>query len=267
MKIGILGAGAIASGAAAYLAQNGHEPTLWSPSGRRLGGLGEGAPLTAKGGIEGTFAVSVAANAAEAVSGKDAVLVALPANGHRMVLDAVAPHLVDGQPVIFSSHASFGALYLSRLLAARGVSVPMIVWGTTLTTGRMAGDEAVNVSTLRKKIDYATLGAWDGESAVGLLTELFGDRFVPRDGLMAIALSNLNPQNHLGIALLGCVNTYGRQALRTSRQARENSTCRRRLHGRIRDKQRGRGRACMPHKQFERRCVRQHRPALRVMCM
>ncbi|KHJ55244.1 NAD/NADP octopine/nopaline dehydrogenase [Aureimonas altamirensis] len=202
MKIGILGAGAIASGAAAYLAQNGHEPTLWSPSGRRLGGLGEGVPLTAKGGIEGTFAVSVAASAAEAVSGKDAVLVALPANGHRMVLDAVAPYLSNGQPVIFSSHASFGALYLSRLLAARGVSVPMIVWGTTLTTGRMAGDEAVNVSTLRKKIDYATLGAWDGDSAIRLLTELFGDRFVPRDGLMAIALSNLNPQNHLGIALL-----------------------------------------------------------------
>ena len=30
---------------------------------------------------------------------------------------------------------------------------------------------------------------------------LFGDRFVTRDGLLPIALSNLNPQNHLAIAL------------------------------------------------------------------
>ncbi|HMB48505.1 MAG TPA: NAD/NADP octopine/nopaline dehydrogenase family protein, partial [Afifellaceae bacterium] len=30
---------------------------------------------------------------------------------------------------------------------------------------------------------------------------LFGDRFMERDGLLAIALSNLNPQNHMGIAL------------------------------------------------------------------
>jgi opine dehydrogenase len=35
-----------------------------------------------------------------------------------------------------------------------------------------------------------------------LCTALFGERFVARDGLLAIALSNLNPQNHLGIALL-----------------------------------------------------------------
>ena len=31
--------------------------------------------------------------------------------------------------------------------------------------------------------------------------DAFGDRFVPRAGLAAIALSNLNPQNHLAIAL------------------------------------------------------------------
>jgi opine dehydrogenase len=30
---------------------------------------------------------------------------------------------------------------------------------------------------------------------------LFGERFVIRDGLLAITLSNLNPQNHMGIAL------------------------------------------------------------------
>ena len=34
-----------------------------------------------------------------------------------------------------------------------------------------------------------------------LCSELFGDRFVPREDLIAVSLSNVNPQNHLGMAL------------------------------------------------------------------
>jgi opine dehydrogenase len=39
------------------------------------------------------------------------------------------------------------------------------------------------------------------EQGLGICQALFGERFVQRDGLLAIALSNLNPQNHMGIAL------------------------------------------------------------------
>jgi opine dehydrogenase len=51
-------------------------------------------------------------------------------------------------------------------------------------------------------VDFATLPKSAAQEGHSLCTELFGDRFVERDGLLAIALSNLNPQNHLGIALL-----------------------------------------------------------------
>ncbi|WP_062225846.1 NAD/NADP octopine/nopaline dehydrogenase family protein [Aureimonas frigidaquae] len=202
MKVGILGAGAVAAGTAAYLAQSGHEPTVWSPSGKSLKPLSAGGLLTARKAIEGEFAVGWAGSAQAAVAGQQVVLVALPAYGHKAVLDAVAPYLVNGQTVIFSSHASFGALYLSRLMAERGIKLPIIAWGTTLTTGRLGGDDSVNVATVRKKVDYACLPDGDAEACGRLLVDLFGDRFVARDGLMAIALSNLNPQNHLGIALL-----------------------------------------------------------------
>ncbi|MGO4781288.1 hypothetical protein AB4084_37970, partial [Lysobacter sp. 2RAB21] len=66
------------------------------------------------------------------------VMLAMPGNAHKMALEATAEHLREGQPVIISSHASFGALYLSRLLAERGIRAPIIAWGTTLTTGRRA---------------------------------------------------------------------------------------------------------------------------------
>lgn len=202
MRIAIMGAGSIAFGMAAFLADAGHQPVLWSPSGGRTRALAEGQPLTATGAVEGSFPVAVAGSAAEAVRDAGAVTIALPANGHRAVIEAMLPHLAEGQPVIFSSHASFGALVLSRGLAARGVRLPIVVWGTTLVTGRQRGDAAVNVNTVRAKLDIATLPADAIETGERLCRELFGDRFVRRDGLLAIQLSNLNPQNHLGIALL-----------------------------------------------------------------
>jgi opine dehydrogenase len=202
MRVSILGAGAIAYGMAAYLAKSGHEPMLWSPSGGRTRALAAGELLKATGDIEATVPVRVAGDCKEAIDHAEAVVIALPVNGHRMVMDAAVPHLVDGLPVIVSSHGSFGALYISKQLAQRNVSLPIVVWGTTLLTGRQQGPTEVHVSTVRQKIDVATLPFSAREQGYELCTALFGDRFVKRDGMLAIALSNLNPQNHLGIALL-----------------------------------------------------------------
>ncbi|HEU0230253.1 MAG TPA: NAD/NADP octopine/nopaline dehydrogenase family protein [Burkholderiaceae bacterium] len=202
MRVSILGAGAIAFGTAAYLARAGHDPMLWSPSGRRTRALAGGARLVARNAVEGEFSPRVAASCAEAVAQAEVVMLALPGYGHKAVLDAAAPHLRVGQPVIISSHLSFGALYLSRLLAARGVKAPIVAWGTTLTTGGQPSLTEAFVSTVRQKVDMATLPHSYADEGLALCTALFGDHFVAREGLLAIALSNLNPQNHLGIAML-----------------------------------------------------------------
>ncbi len=201
MKVGIVGAGAIAFGMAAFLAHAGHTATLWSPSGKRTHALAKGEKLVAHGAVEGSFDVSVAASAREVVAGAEAIVIALPAYGHKTVLDAVAPFVSADQTVIISSHASFGALYLSRLLAARGVVATIVAWGTTLVSGRQPGPAEVRVNTVRKAVDLATVPAARSSQGLATCRALFGDRFVDRQSLLAIALSNLNPQNHMGIAL------------------------------------------------------------------
>ncbi|MGO4403350.1 NAD/NADP octopine/nopaline dehydrogenase family protein [Bosea sp. RAF48] len=201
MRVSILGAGAAACGAAAQLSVMGHDPMLWSPSGRSTEALAAGAPLRATAAIETSFHPRIAGNAADAVATADVVMLAMPGYAHKMAFDAIAPHLREGQPVIISSHASFGALYLSRLLAARKIHAPIIAWGTTLTTGRKVSPTEVAVNSLRSKIDLATVPQDASAEALALCTSLFGERFVLREGLLAIALSNLNPQNHLAIAL------------------------------------------------------------------
>ncbi len=200
MKVGIAGAGSVAFGNAALLEQAGHRVMLWSPSGARTANIAAGEPLVAEGAIEGVFHPAVAQHAEELAHWADVILLALPAYGHKSVMDALAPHVQENHTILISSHASFGALYLSKLLSARGVSPSIVAWGTTATTGRQDANR-VMVNTIRAKIDIATIPHSDSAKALSISRRLFGERFVERDGLLAIALSNLNPQNHMGIAL------------------------------------------------------------------
>lgn len=201
VSVGIAGAGAIGLGTAAFLEQAGHKPILWSPSGNSTRKLASGGPLEVAGAIEGSFRPGVAASAEELVASADIVLVALPANGHKLVYDAIAPHLREDQVVIISSHSSFGALYLSKLLAGRRVSLPIVAWGTTAVTARRPAEAQVRINTIRSRIDLATIPPSRARDGLLACQALFGDKFAERDGLLAITLSNLNPQTHMGMAL------------------------------------------------------------------
>ncbi len=201
LKVGIAGAGSIAFGTAALLNRTGHEPMLWSPSGEGTAGLRGGGKLTATGAIEASFIPAIADTAQDLASRNDVIVLAIPGYGHKAVMDALLPHLRDGQPVIISSHASFGALYLADRLKARGIELPITAWGTTVVTGRKQSGDHVQVNTVRSLVDMCTVPATGTDSGKALCERLFGDRFNLRDGLLAITLSNLNPQNHMGIAL------------------------------------------------------------------
>jgi opine dehydrogenase len=201
MQIAILGAGAIAYANAALLCRDGHDVILWSPSGQRTEKLASGAPLIATGAVVGRFHPRIAASCAAALADAEAVVVAVPGYAHRHVLDAAAPHLRGEQTVVFSSHMSLAALYLAELLRKRGVATPIAALGTTVVTGRQTAPDAVTVGTIRTRLDVAVLPESAAARGIAVCRALFGDRFVARSGLLAVALSNLNAQNHLAIAL------------------------------------------------------------------
>ena len=200
-RVGIAGAGSIAMGTAALLHANGHDPMLWSPSGKGTAALAGGGKLIANGAIEAAFRPRVAVDAEGLVRDNDVLVLALPAYGHKAVMDAMAPHVRNAQHVVISSHASLGAIYLVQLLARRGVTAPVTAWGTTAVTARRRSGSEVRINTVRRLIDLCTVPDSRTREGLALCRRLFGDRFQPRDGLLAISLSNLNPQNHMGIAL------------------------------------------------------------------
>ncbi|EED92518.1 hypothetical protein THAPSDRAFT_262572, partial [Thalassiosira pseudonana CCMP1335] len=220
LKVGIAGAGAIAFGTASLLSSFGHDASIWSPSGAGTSELvdEEGtSQIQSTGAIEQIVNVRVAHSPNDLVRSNDNVLVlALPVNGHKSVMEQLAPEIPTNpmMHVIISSHASLGAVYLMQLLREeqrRYDWIRITAWGTTAITARKTSGTSVNVLTKRKAVDICTVPSnpdsfynltellSDGRA---LCTLLFGQRFVRRrGGLLAISLSNLNPQNHLGIVL------------------------------------------------------------------
>lgn len=219
LSIGIVGAGAVALGTAAILSEAGYSiPMLWSPSGREPPSKSITADFpTPETRVSLEFEVRWARTVEELVASNQIIILALPANGHKSVMDQMVPWLRGDQTVIISSHASFGALYMTQQIQYSQQmerndpvpSLPLIVaFGTTLCTARRpvatSNDlPAVRINTIRQAVDFCTLPLSASNVGLELCQSLFPqiENFQLRQGLLAIALSNLNPQNHLGIAL------------------------------------------------------------------
>lgn len=200
MKVGIAGAGAIAMGYAAFLQRNGHAPALWSPGGTRTAALRDGASLTVTGAIEGSFRPYVSPSAAD-LAQNEVIVLALPANGHRQVLDSLVPHLAPHHTVIISSHLSFAAEYLAKRLAERSVQIRIVAWSTTALTAKAPSATEVKIGAIRAKVDMATIPQTQADRAYATCVALFGDRFVQKEDMLTIALSNTNPEVHLGLII------------------------------------------------------------------
>lgn len=201
MRIGIAGCGGIGLGLAALLAAAGHEPWLWAPRGSDDALAAAQGRLQASGLIEGDWPLRLAADAAALCDGAEWLIVAVPANGHRAVIDALLPALRRGQRVLISSMASLSALYLHEAARARGLDVPVISLASTVLTARRTAPGRVRVLTRRGRLGLSVLP--ERAAAAGLADgqALFGDVFELQSNALATVLANVNPISHGPLAL------------------------------------------------------------------
>lgn len=200
MKIAVLGAGGTGLAYAALLSDAGHQPVLWSPSGRGLAAIAAQG-LIARGALTGRFHPGTAQTLAAAVDGAAVIVVALPGPARRPVFDALAPLLAPGQTVIVSADLSLGAQWLlARLPDPSGVDV--LAWSTTVAMGRRPDFGMVEIGGIRSRVETAVLPQSSTQAALARCDTLFGPRFAPAaGGMAAILLGNLNPPVHMANAL------------------------------------------------------------------
>lgn len=200
MKVGIVGTGGIALASAAWMADRGHEASLWSPRGGGADALRDEA-LRSTGALESKVRVGVADSAAELARRADVLLIAIPLNGHRAAMDALLPHLRSGQMVIVSSMGSLSALYLYEAARTRGLSVAVASFGTTVLTARRQGPAQVRIMTRRTSLGVSCLPRSDQSRALATCEALFGPGFTTDENALASALTNINPVAHGPLAL------------------------------------------------------------------
>lgn len=202
----IIGAGLVAKATAACLAHEGREVALWSPSGRSAVALRERADadgrtrLRYRGALEGEAEIRLIDDPVQ-IESFETLIVALPADGYAAVLRRVLPHIRSDHRVIFSGALSLVPLWLHER-AGGGSARPLVVsWGTTVATARRSSAADVELGTIRKRFDAAVVPAVRRDEGLALCRDLFGDRFDPADGILATALSNVNPVAHAAEAL------------------------------------------------------------------
>jgi opine dehydrogenase len=200
MRIGVAGTGGIGCASAAWLAHAAHEVSVWSPGGRGADALRD-APLQSDGVLQASVRVRVADDAKTLVSRSDVLLVAVPVNGHKAVMDQLLPHLRSGQMVIVSSMASLSALYLFEQAAIRGIDVTVAAMGTTVLTARRSAAAQVRIMTRRSELGVSALPRARADDVLRVCRMLFGDVFVPQANVLASTLTNINPVAHGPLAL------------------------------------------------------------------
>jgi opine dehydrogenase len=187
----------MAHGVSVLLTERGHNATLWSPSSRIIP-----KKIVVNGYVESRNHVTkIASSAKELADNSDVIFFALPANGHKSTMDELASHITGSHQIIISSHMSFAAVYLKELLVAKKQDFVISAWNTTALTAKLIKPTSLHVSSIRANVEMVTLPASKGKESLKLCTELFPNNFIPKESILDITFSNLNPQVHMGMAL------------------------------------------------------------------
>lgn len=201
-RVGVVGVGGIGLAYAAWMAHAGHEVIVVSPRAAAAADMRVDAVTVAAAGVlDAQVAVRQAASLAGLVAACDILIIAVPLNGHRGVMDQLLPHLRDGQVVIVSSMASLSALYLYEAAKAQGRAIQVVSLGTTALTARRTGPLAVRIMTRRTRLGLSCLPTPATGDALALAKGLFGDVFFAEPHALASALVNINPGAHGPLAL------------------------------------------------------------------
>ncbi|WWD22210.1 hypothetical protein CI109_106701 [Kwoniella shandongensis] len=193
-KVIIIGTGGIGRAYAAFLASEVRfKPVLFSPSGK---GLKTSCVIKSTGYLTATLEIEVETSWEGAIKDAEIIIIATAANGYKTTFDNLAPYLFEGQTVLISAQLSFASIYLRLILGSKGSKIFIGAWPTTPLTGKARDGTSVHIGSRRNEVDVAALDP--GHQAVILQKSqaLFGSHFNLLPRMVAIELSNLNPEIH-----------------------------------------------------------------------
>jgi len=208
-RFAVLGAGHGGTAMAGHLSLMGFDVSLYNRGEDRL------RPIKAAGGLEiitdtpttvphGFASIeTVTSNAAEAICGRDILMVVVPATGHRYIAEQIAPHLVDGQIVVLNPGRTGGALEVHKVIRDYGCKADVVVAEaqTFIYASRSMNPAQTKIFRIKNSIPVAALPAHRTPDVVNMLRTAF-PQFVPGDNVMKTSLDNIGAIFHPAVTVL-----------------------------------------------------------------
>ncbi len=217
-RFAVLGAGHGGTAMAGHLSLMGFDVSLYSRGPERL------KSIQLAGGVEiisdnsdhilhGFASIDiVTCDPAEAIDGRDVLMVVVPATAHRFITEQIAPHLVDGQLVVLNPGRTGGALEAHRIIREIRCSVDVVVAETQtfIYASRSINPAQTRIFRVKNSIPVAALPAHKTPEVVATLRQAF-PQFVPGDNVMKTSLDNIGAIFHPAVTVLNAARIESTQ--------------------------------------------------------
>ena len=208
-KVAVLGAGHGGTAMAGHLSLMGFDASLYNRGEQRL------RAIQSAGGVEiladcaesfprGFASLGVVTtDPGEAISGRQILMVVVPATAHRFIAEQIAPHLVDGQIIVLNPGRTGGALEVLKTIRDAGCCADIVVAEaqTFLYASRSMNPAQTKVFRIKNSIPVAALPAYRTPEVVKALRCAF-PHFVPGDNVMKTSLDNIGAIFHPAVTVL-----------------------------------------------------------------
>ena len=199
MKIAVIGAGNGGCAIGAYLASCGVEVNLCDLFPQYLAGIrdNDGIDLTVDGKTSHQKMNLVTESVAEAIRDVKLIMVVTPSFTHKMIAQAAATSLSDGQVVVLNPGRTGGALEFCETVRAKGCTADITVaeTQTLIYSCRKTGPASVGIFGVKKEV---TLGAFPANRTADVLKLLnpYYPQFTPASSCLETSLSNIGALFH-----------------------------------------------------------------------
>lgn len=207
-KFAVLGAGHGGTAMAGHLSLLGFDVSLYNRGADRIRAIQEGGGieiLTNNDSIPHGFAeLEIVTNSiAEAIYGRNIIMVVVPSSGHRDIAEQLAPYLVDDQIIVLHPGRTGGALEVLAVLRAQGCTAQVVVSEaqTLLYACRSINPAQTHIFRIKNSVPVAAIPAHRTPEVVRALRTAL-TQFIPGDNVMKTSLDNIGAIFHPAVTVL-----------------------------------------------------------------
>lgn len=207
-KFAIIGAGHGGTAMAGHLSLLGFDVSLYNRGADRIRAIQNGGGieiLTENDNIPHGFAElkTVTSNIAEAIEGRNIIMVVLPSTGHRYIAEQLAPYLVDDQIIVLNPGRTGGALEVLNVIRTEGCTAEVVVCEaqTLLYACRAINPAQTQIFRIKNSVPVAAIPAHRTPEVVKALRTAL-TQFIPGDNVMKTSLDNIGAIFHPAVTVL-----------------------------------------------------------------